>query len=53
MTSSWSVVTCDDSMVLLYGSLAVMLFDIVTGGIVGVAFFSRWIFAPESSIANV
>ena len=34
-------------------SLAVVLFDIVTGGIVGVDLFTRWMFAPEFVIANV
>ena len=46
----WNVATCDESMVLPYGNLAVMLFDIVTGVIVGVALFSRWIFKNEFAI---
>ena len=33
------------------GSLAVMLFEMMTGDIVVVAFFDRCIFAPESTIA--
>ena len=33
----WSVAKCYDSIVLPYVSLAVMLFDIITGAIVGVA----------------
>ena len=50
---SRSVSTCDNSMVLTSGRLAVMLFGIVTGSIFGVALFYRCIFTPESVIANV
>ena len=48
-----SVATCDNYMVQESGCLAVMLFEIMTGVIVGVALFDRWIFIPESAIANV
>ena len=51
--SSWSVVVCEDSIVLPYGSLSVISFDIITGAIVVVACFGRCIFAPESVIAVV
>ena len=43
----------DDSIVLPYDSLAVVLFDIMTGGIIGVASLAIWMFAPESSISSV
>ena len=49
----WSVATCDDSIVLLSGSLEVILFEIMTGAIVGVDSFSRLIFAPESAITSL
>ena len=49
----WSVAICDDSIVLLYGSLAVMSFEIMTGAIVVVACFSGCISAPESSVFSV
>ena len=48
---SCSVTTSDGSVVLPYGSLAVMLFGTIMGEIVGVASFYRWMFAPESLIA--
>ena len=35
----WNVGMCKDSIVIPYGSLAVVLFDIITGGIVLVACF--------------
>ena len=44
---------CDDSIVLPYGSLAVMSFENITGAIFVVAFFYRCIFAPEHGIASV
>ena len=50
---SWSFSTCDESIVLPSGSLSVISFDIITGGIVCVVLFSRWIFAPESMIVGV
>ena len=50
---SRSVSICDDSIVLIYGRLAVMLFVILTGSIFGVALFYRCIFTPESVIADV
>ena len=34
---SWSVSICDDFIVIPYGIFSVMLFDIITGVIVGVA----------------
>ena len=52
-TGSGSVATCDNSMVLTYGSLAVMLFGIVTGAIFCVALLAIYIFPPESKIPNV
>ena len=45
---SWSVATCDDFIVLPYGRLAVILFDIMNGEIYGVASFPRWMFYPET-----
>ena len=45
--------TCGDSILLTYVSLVVMLFGIMTGSIFGVASFSRWMFAPDSVIADV
>ena len=53
MTGSGSVATYDNSTVLTYGSLAVILFDIVNGTIVGVALFAIFIFPPGSEIPNV
>ena len=50
---SWSVAMYNDSIVLLSGSLAVMVFEIMTGSIVLVAFLVRCIFAPESLIGSV
>ena len=49
----WSVAICNDSIVLTYGSLAVMSFEIITGAIFVVAFFARFIFAPKSGISSV
>ena len=40
-------------MVIPSGTLAVVLFEIMTGVIVGIALFDRWIFTPESAIYNV
>ena len=50
---SRSVTMCEDSIVLPYGSLAVISFDIITGRIFVVACFARFIFAPESAIASM
>ena len=50
---SWSVITCDESIVLPSGSLQVMFFDIITGDIVCVASFAICMFAPESVIVGV
>ena len=44
---------CDKSIVLPFSSLAVMSFEIMTGGIVVVACFARCIFPPQSAIASV
>ena len=44
---------CEDSIVLPYGSLAVISFDIITGAIAVVDFFARCIFAPYSLIASM
>ena len=43
----------DDSIMLQYGSLSVMSFEIMTGAIVLVACFSRCIFAPDSAISSM
>ena len=48
---SWIVAICVDSIVLPSGSLDFISFSIITGAIVGVAYFSGCIFAPESAIA--
>ena len=53
MPGSWSVATCDDSIVLPSVSLSVILFEIITGLIVAVDCFTRCILAPESAIASV
>ena len=50
---SWSVSTCDESIVLPSGSLSVMFFEIITGDIVCVASFSRLMFARESMVVGV
>ena len=44
---------CDDSIVLPYGSISVILFEIITGDIVVMACFAMCIFAPESDIARM
>ena len=49
----WSVATCDNYIVIPSGSLAVMSFDIMTGAIVDVDWFSRWMLVPEYEIASV
>ena len=49
----WSVDICDVSVLIPYGSLAVILFDIMTGSIVLVACFNRCIFAPKSAIVRL
>ena len=48
---SWIVDIFDYFIVIPSGSLAVVLFEIMTGAIVVMAFFYRCIFAPESSIS--
>ena len=50
---SWSVTTCDNYIVFPSGILTVMLFGIIDGGIVGMAPFARWMFAPDSDIDSV
>ena len=50
---SWSVAICVDSVVLPYGSLAVISLSIITGDIVRVACLARCIFAPESAIVSM
>ena len=49
----WTVVLCEDSIVLPYGSLAFISFSMIAGAIVGVACFDRCIFTPESTIASI
>ena len=44
---------CDDSIVLLSGIIAVILFGIITGAIVVVACFASCIFSPESAIDSL
>ena len=44
---------CEDYIVLLSGSLDNILFGIITGAIVMVTCFDRFIFAPESAIARM
>ena len=48
-----SVGMCVDSIVIPSGSLDFISFSIITGAIVGVACFARYIFAPESDIASM
>ena len=50
---SWSVDICEDPIVLPSGSIAVISFDITTVSIVGVAWFSMCIFAPECSVDSM
>ena len=52
-TGRWNVDICDDSIVLPYGSLDVMYFEIMTGAIVDVAWLDICMFAPENEIASV
>ena len=49
----WSVAMCEDYVVIPYGSLAVISFDIITGDIVVVDCFARCVFAPESAISSM
>ena len=49
----WSVEICEDSIVFSSGSLTVISFDIITGGIIVVDCFSRCIFALESAISII
>ena len=44
---------CDESIVLPYGILDVISFDIITVAIVVVACLTRCIFAPEYSITSM
>ena len=53
ITGSWSVAMCEDSIVIPSGSLAVVLFRIITGAVVVVDCFAGCIFAPESAIDNM
>ena len=50
---SWSTDTCDESIIIPYSSLAFMLFEIMTGSIVGVDSFARCMFTSESAIYSV
>ena len=50
---SWSVDICDNSIVIKYGSLDLMSFDIMTGAIFGVSCLDICMFAPEYEIASV
>ena len=50
---SWSVVMCDDSIVLPSGGLAVISFEIIAGAIVVVVCVAMFIFTPESAIARM
>ena len=47
------VAICDVSIVIPPGSLSLISFSIIAGAIVGVAFFARCIFAPESVISSM
>ena len=44
---------CEESIVLPSGSLVVISFEIITGAIVVVAYFSRCMFAPDSEITSM
>ena len=44
---------CDNSIVLPYGSLAIMYFEMMTRAIVGVACLARYMFVPEYEIDSV
>ena len=50
MPGRWSVVICDYSIVLPYGSFSVMSFGIITGTIVVVSCLDRCMLTPESAI---
>ena len=50
---SWSVATGDDSILIPSGSLTTTFFDIMTGSIVGVNSFYRWMFAPKYKMDSV
>ena len=49
----WSVVMCEDSIVLSSGSLVVVSFEIITGAILLVACFVKHVLATESAIASI
>ena len=44
---------CEDSILLPSGGISVILFEIITGGIIVVDCFSRCIFALESAISII
>ena len=48
-----SVDMCDESIVLPYGSIAVIPFEIITGAILVVACFAGFICASESVITSM
>ena len=50
---SWSVAMCEDSIVLPSGSLTFISFDIITGDIVVVDCFARFIFVPKSALSSM
>ena len=53
MPGSWSVTTCDDSIVLPSVSHNINSFDMMTMGIIGVDLFDRCMFAPDYEFAGV
>ena len=50
---SWRIALCDESIVILSGSLAAVSFDIKTVAIVGVSRFAICVFAPECAIDSI
>ena len=53
MHGSYSVATCDDSIVLLYGILFVVYFENMNGAVVVVACYTIYMFVPGFEISGL
>ena len=50
---SWIVTMCEDSIVIPSVIIAIISVEILTGAILVVTFFARFIFVPEYAIASI
>ena len=50
---SWSVAISENYILIPSDSLTVILFDVITGAIVVVAYFTRCVFAPDYDITSM